>query len=70
MSKWVWEMPVSEMEKAERYCTCCKMPLRTKAIMLELNHRSGKYANGGVPSDQSQGYFPFGPSCAKKKVAE
>ena len=38
---------------------------------LELNNRTGKYAvPGNVPSNESQGLFRFGHTCAKRLLAE
>jgi hypothetical protein len=36
-------------------------------IELELDQRTGEYHDfGGVPENVSQGWFDFGPDCAKK----
>jgi hypothetical protein len=51
----------------QRFCTHCKKPLEKSVAWLELDQRTNKYhCLGDVPSDQSQGWFPFGVSCAKK----
>lgn len=60
----------SDLPESERYCTCCERPLRGRLTWLEMNSRTGKYSAGGVPPEQSQGWFPFGPTCARKLVAE
>lgn len=62
--------PASEIAAAERYCTCCKRPLKGKVAWLELDQRTNTYHDhGGVPADKSQGWFPFGLTCARKKLA-
>ena len=38
--------------------------LRAKGQVVAYHDR------GDVPSDQSQGWFPFGMTCAKRKLAE
>lgn len=55
-----------------RYCTCCERDLSGHAVrMLELDQRTYTYHDlGGVPADRSQGWFPFGLKCAKRKIAE
>lgn len=56
----------SELEPAQRHCTCCQRPLRRKVAWLELDQRTDLYHDcGGVPSDKSQGWFAFGIGCAK-----
>ncbi len=63
------------MTREER-CTCCDRPLAPRKIVwLELDQRY--YADGcvyhdfgGVPEERSQGEFPFGPGCARKKCSE
>jgi hypothetical protein len=46
-------------------CTCCGRPL-AKVVYLELDQRIWEYHDAkNVPADKSQGWFPFGPSCAK-----
>jgi hypothetical protein len=50
-------------------CRCAKRLDPTTAVMLELNFRTGLWAEGGtVPEDESQGGFDFGPDCAKAIV--
>lgn len=52
-------------------CTCCDRWLNGRVRMLELDHRTMTYHDlGGVPPDKSQGWFPFGISCARRLVAE
>ena len=56
-----------ELPKSERYCTCCQRPLVRKFAYLELDQRIDAYHDfGGVHPNQSQGWFPFGLTCAKK----
>ena len=53
-------------------CQCCGRDLYGHAIrMLELDQRIDAYHDlGGVPENQSQGAFPFGLACAKKKLKQ
>lgn len=62
--------PAAETPDAERYCTCCKRPLSGRVAWLELDQRTGTYHDfGGVPGDESQGWFPFGMTCARAALA-
>jgi len=49
-------------------CACCGKVLNTaKAVWLEGSTVTSKYyLKGVVPTEDSQGYFPFGFTCAKK----
>jgi hypothetical protein len=49
-------------------CACCGKVLdATKAVWLEQSVSKSKYyLSNLVPSDDSQGYFAFGRTCAKK----
>lgn len=61
----------SELGAGNGYCTCCKRPLKAKFAWLELDQRTSTFHDfGGVPPDLSQGWFPFGMSCARKKLTE
>lgn len=61
----------SEMDPVERYCTCCKQRLTKKVAWLELDQRTDRYHDcGGVPEDKSQGWFPFGMTCARNKLKD
>lgn len=61
--------PASEIAGPARYCTCCERPLRGKVAWLELDQRTNAYHDrGGVPADKSQGWFPFGMTCARKML--
>lgn len=61
----------ADLPKDQRWCTCCERPLVRKFAWLELDQRVNAYHDfGGVPSDNSQGWFPFGMTCAKKLLKE
>ena len=65
----VWTITIQEMARLsiERRCTCCDKPLKNTAVMLELDQRVNKYHDfQNVPGDDSQGWFPFGTTCANK----
>lgn len=52
-------------------CTCCDKDLEGAVRMLELDQRHSVYHDfGGVPDAHSQGWFPFGLTCAKKMLAK
>jgi hypothetical protein len=53
------------------HCTCCGRSLNRKRIAwLELDQRDDTYhARQDIPSEKSQGWFPFGQSCARKQAA-
>lgn len=54
-----------DLGASERWCTCCKKPLVGKFAWLELDQRTDTYHDhGDVPIDSSQGWFPFGMTCA------
>lgn len=60
-----------ELHTSDRYCTCCERELRGKFAYLELDQRTQTYHDfGGVPTDQSQGWFPFGLTCARNLIAK
>jgi len=60
----------SELSQDQRFCTCCQRPLARKFAWLELDQRTQHYHDrGGVPSDESQGFFPFGMTCAAQEVS-
>lgn len=58
----------SELSPSERYCTCCGRELSGHAFRwLELDQRTNTYHDrGDVAPEKSQGWFPFGLTCAKK----
>jgi hypothetical protein len=59
--------PASELDVASRFCTCCDRPLKARAAWLELDQRTFTYHDrGDVPPERSQGWFPFGLTCAAK----
>lgn len=59
-----------ELPQGEAYCTCCERPLTGHALRwLEYDQRTWTYHDfRDVPEDKSQGWFPFGLTCAKKMV--
>jgi hypothetical protein len=66
-------MNTQEIEQAQgHFCECCERKLNpAKIVWLELDQRDDTYHNfADVPEDRSQGWFPFGPDCAKKKIKE
>lgn len=61
----------ADLVAAARWCTCCKRPLKGKFAWLELDQRTNTYHDhGGVPMDHSQGWFPFGMTCARTEIAK
>jgi hypothetical protein len=53
-------------------CTCCGRDLNPKTMVwLELSNAGrGYFRNKGeLPESESQGWFTFGPACAKKALA-
>lgn len=62
----------TELSEGERYCTCCERDLTGHAFRwLEFDQRTQTYHdNQDVPPMHSQGWFPFGLHCAKKKLKE
>ena len=61
----------SELESKERYCTCCERRIARQFAWLELDQRTDSYHDhGDVPPEQSQGWFPFGMTCAKNLLAQ
>lgn len=65
-----WYCTAESLGPGQRYCTCCERDLSGHAVrMLELDQRTQTYHDfEDVPDDKSQGWFPFGLSCAKKAV--
>ena len=62
--------PASELEPFDRHCTCCSRPLKGKVAWLELDQRTDTYHDrGDVPAEKSQGWFPFGLTCARAALA-
>lgn len=54
-------------------CSCCGKTLRPmRRVWLELDHRIDCYHDYelGVPESQSQGWFAFGPDCARRQLVE
>lgn len=66
-----WFGKSSDLPTSERYCTCCGKELSAAFRYLELDRRNQTYHDlGNVPADKSQGWFPFGLTCAKKLVKQ
>lgn len=67
-----WYCTAASLGVGNQFCTCCERDLTGHAVrLLELDQRTQTYHDfGGVPADRSQGWFPFGLKCAKKKIAE
>ena len=66
----IWYEKSSDLPADERFCTCCNRELSAAYRMLELDQRTGTYHDfQDVPEDRSQGWFPFGLTCARKLVA-
>jgi len=59
------------MERLESYdypdiCENCGRELDPrKSVWLELSWKTGKYTDGELPEEESQGFFCFGSACAK-----
>lgn len=50
-----------------QHCTRCGERLvPNRVVWLELSTVTGKYSETPLPPAESQGWFPFGMSCAKK----
>lgn len=61
----------AETPTDNRWCTCCEATLKGRVAWLELDQRSDTYHDyGGIPADKSQGWFPFGLTCARVKLNE
>lgn len=82
---WKWkEIKQDEFVKLKRnivknefvFCERCGAKLTTlkgreyNVIWLEYDQRTGTYTNKDVPTEFSQGGFPFGKDCAKIVLAE
>lgn len=64
-----WNGRTSDLPEHERYCTCCGRELSAAHRMLEHDQRTGGYHDfNDVPEFHSQGWFPFGLTCAAKAV--
>lgn len=55
----------------DTYCECCGRKLDPlKIVWLEYDRRDGTYHDfGDIPDEHNQGGFPFGPGCARRKIA-
>jgi len=66
-----WNIKTDDLPQNQRYCTCCEKPLSAAARMLELDQRTQTYHDfQDVPAELSQGWFPFGLTCARNRVAD
>lgn len=67
-----WFRTAASLDPSSRTCTCCERDLSGHAVrMLEYDQRTWTYHDlSDVPADESQGWFPFGLTCAKKLVAK
>jgi hypothetical protein len=65
-------LTAKELGHGDHYCAGCGCVLTGRRVrLLELDQRTQTYHDfRGVPEDRSQGWFPFGLKCAKKKIAE
>ena len=69
-----WYLTGRQVQKEQGLttCTCCGRDIvgdNNAVRMLELDQRTNTYHDlGGVPENRSQGWFPFGLTCAKKLV--
>lgn len=61
----------ADLGASENYCTCCQRLLKGKFAWLELDQLTNTYHDhGGVPAAKSQGWFPFGMTCARNKLRD
>jgi hypothetical protein len=60
--------PKHEVDPENDFCHCCNKVLKSnKTIWLEQSIVTNKfYLKDLVPAQESQGYKPFGSTCAKK----
>lgn len=59
----------TEMGRHDRLCTECGRQLSGCVAWLELDHRTNTYHDDmDVPPESSQGWFPFGMTCARRHV--
>ncbi len=69
-----WTGRASDLRPLERLCTCCHAHLKGRIAWLEFDQRldaNGPYHDfGDVPENQSQGWFPFGLTCARNQRAK
>lgn len=63
--------PASELPASQPFCQCCERSLRGRFAWLEHDQRTGTFTDAeDVPAEKSQGWFPFGLTCARKALAE
>lgn len=59
------------MQDRDATCQRCGKRHLAAFVWLELNTRTGQYAEPGtVPANDSQGLFRFGRACARRQLAE
>lgn len=60
------------MSAQRKTCERCGEELHPdREVYLELDQRTGTYAKEGtVPTERSQGGFPFGAACAQRELAK
>lgn len=52
------------------FCENCGAELNPeKIVWLELDARTNTFTSLEIPEEHSQGWFPLGKACAKKKLA-
>jgi hypothetical protein len=62
---------VQNLDRAYHFCTCCGRKLKGKVAMLEFSTKHCQYFDAGVVAENdSQGFFPFGMSCARKVLKD
>lgn len=60
-----------DLNASDRWCTCCQKPISGRFAWLELDQRTDTYHDRkDIPEDNSQGWFPFGMTCAQNKLKE
>ena len=60
-----------DLEESMRFCHFCERRLSRRFAWLELDQRIDAYHDlAGVPEDKSQGWFPFGLTCARRLKEE
>jgi hypothetical protein len=61
--KFVW----TKMPERDEECQCCGRLLKNECVMLELQMSTHTYSQDGkVLQEDSQGWFPFGKTCAER----
>jgi len=66
-NKFLQEIEANE----EIFCARCDRELTGKAVWMELDTRTGIFTQKeNIPEEHSQGWYPFGTTCAKKEKAK